>query len=85
MDSREVDKETRIIVVEVKTKTLGFIVDSVSEVLRIPGDTVEPPPPFVADMDAEYINGVGKLDDRLLIMLDLEKLFGVQIKDYPQS
>ncbi len=69
------DKETRIIVVEVKTKTIGFIVDSVSEVLRVPSDTVEPPPPFCADVDAEYINGVGKLDDKLLIMIDLEMLF----------
>jgi purine-binding chemotaxis protein CheW len=76
METRESDKETRIIVVEVDTKTIGFIVDSVSEVLRIPADTVEPPPPFVADVDAEYISGVGKLEDRLLILLDLEKLFG---------
>ncbi len=75
MPERDVDKETRIIVVEVKTKTIGFIVDSVSEVLRIPSDTVEPPPPFCADVDAEYINGVGKLDEKLLIMIDLEKLF----------
>ncbi len=85
MESRPTDKETRIIVVEVEGKTLGFIVDSVSEVLRIPSDTVEPPPPFVAEVDAEYINGVGKLDDRLLIMLDLEKLFKSNVANQTQG
>jgi purine-binding chemotaxis protein CheW len=49
-------------------------VDSVHEVLRIPTDTVEPPPPVVAGIDSDYIKGVGKLDDRLLILLDLQKL-----------
>ncbi len=50
--------------------------DSVSEVLRIQSDTVEPPPPFVADANADYISGVGKLEDRLLILLELNRLFG---------
>jgi purine-binding chemotaxis protein CheW len=85
MEPRESDKETRIVVVEVDSKTIGFIVDSVSEVLRIPADTVEPPPPFVADVDAEYISGVGKLDDRLLILLDLEKLFRQDARMTPEA
>jgi len=42
--------------------------------LRIPASTVEPPPPVVAGVDSDYISGVGKLQDRLLIMLDLDKL-----------
>ena len=53
---------------------MGFVVDAVSEVLRIPASTVEPPPPVVAGVDSDYISGVGKLQDRLLIMLDLDKL-----------
>jgi purine-binding chemotaxis protein CheW len=48
-------------------------VDSVSEVLRIPASTVEPPPRF-GKVQREYVSGVGKLDDRLLILLDLENL-----------
>lgn len=68
----DMDKDTRIIVVEVSKKIVGFIVDSVKEVLRIPKSVVDPPPPIVAGISAEYIEGVGKLDDRLLILLDLE-------------
>ena len=61
------DKDTRIIVIELNSLVVGFIVDAVSEVLRIPADTVEPTPPVAAGVDSEYISGVGKLQDRLLI------------------
>jgi purine-binding chemotaxis protein CheW len=74
LSSKAHDKHTRIIVIEINNMIVGFVVDSVSEVLRIPSGTVEPPPPVVAGMDSEYINGVGKLQDRLLILLDLDKL-----------
>jgi purine-binding chemotaxis protein CheW len=67
------DKQTRIVVVEVKGAILGFMVDSVSEVLRIPGETVEPPP-RLGKVEREYVSGVGKLDDRLLILLDVDRL-----------
>jgi purine-binding chemotaxis protein CheW len=72
---QDYDKSTRIIVVELDGLVLGFIVDSVSEVLRIPENTIEPPPSMVAGIESEYIEGVGKLDDRLLILLELKKVF----------
>ena len=68
------DKHTRIIVIEINTMIVGFVVDAVSEVLRIPASTVEPPPPVVSGLESEYISGVGKLEDRLLILLDLDRL-----------
>ncbi|HPP40673.1 MAG TPA: chemotaxis protein CheW, partial [Candidatus Kapabacteria bacterium] len=71
---KEPDKSTRIIVVEIGKRVIGFIVDSVNEVLRISSSITEPPPPMVAGIDSEYITAVGKLDDRLLILLDLEKV-----------
>lgn len=74
MAGKDRDKNTRISVVELGGTIVGFVVDSVHEVLRIPTDTVEPPPPVVAGIDSDYIKGVGKLDDRLLILLDLQKL-----------
>jgi purine-binding chemotaxis protein CheW len=74
LDSKKHDKHTRIIVIEINNMIVGFIVDSVSEVLRIPAGTVEPPPPVVAGMESDYISGVGKLQDRLLILLDLDRL-----------
>lgn len=74
MSSKEYNKDTRIVVIEINGMIVGFVVDSVSEVLRIPAGTVEPPPPVVAGLDSDYISGVGKLHDRLLILLDLDKL-----------
>jgi len=75
LTAREHDKDTRIIVIEINKMIVGFVVDAVHEVLRIPADTVEPPPPAVmGGVDSEYIKGVGKLDDRLLILLDLDRL-----------
>ncbi|MCX8022911.1 MAG: chemotaxis protein CheW [Syntrophorhabdaceae bacterium] len=73
--SKEYDKATRIIVIELDGLVLGFVVDSVSEVLRIPRDTIEPPPSLVGGIESDYIEGVGKLDDRLLILLELKKVF----------
>lgn len=81
METRAHDKNTRIIVIEINNMIVGFVVDSVSEVLRISADTVEPPPPVVAGVESEYIKGVGKLADRLLIMLDLDRLLSREEKD----
>ena len=66
--------ETRIIVVDVNDTTVGFKVDAVSEVLRLPSDTVEAPPSIVTDAESEYIKGVGKMDGRLIILLDVSKI-----------
>ncbi len=66
--------QTRIEVMDLQGQVVGFVVDAVSEVLRIKESTVEPPPPVVAGIGSEYMRGVGKLEDRLLILLDLDKL-----------
>ncbi len=73
LDKQASDKRTRIVVVDVHGQVLGFVVDSVSEVLRIHTDTVEPTP-RLGKVDRDYISGVGKLDTRLLLLLDLERL-----------
>jgi purine-binding chemotaxis protein CheW len=73
---KEYDRNSRIIVVELNTKTIGFIVDEVNEVLRIPVNITEKPPEMVSGINAAYITAIGKLEDRLLILLDLEKILG---------
>jgi purine-binding chemotaxis protein CheW len=82
------DKQTRIVVSETKGSVLGFIVDSVSEVLRIPAHTVEPPP-RLGKVEREYVSGVGKLDDRLLILLDVDRMLsdseGATSRPSPQA
>ena len=67
------DKRTRIVVVDVHGQVLGFVVDAVSEVLRISAETVEPTP-RLGHVERDYISGVGKLDSRLLLLVDLERL-----------
>ena len=75
MQKKEYDKDTRIMVVETNDKTVGFIVDEVNEVLRISKDITEPPPDLVtANIESDYITSVARLEDRLLILLDLKKL-----------
>jgi len=72
----EHSNNTRIVVVNMRDTTVGLLVDSVSEVLRLSEDVIEPPPPIMdGGMDTEYIKAVGRLEDRLLILLDLEKIF----------
>lgn len=73
----EPTKDTRIIVVEVGSLILGFVVDSVEEVLRIPEELIEPPPVSGRMGPAEFHRGIGRIEGRLLILLDLTKLFGV--------
>lgn len=70
----ELGKYARIVVVNMEGRMVGLIVDSVSEVLRLSEGAIEPPPPVVAGIDSEYIRGLGKLDGRLLILLDLSKI-----------
>ncbi|HEC25380.1 MAG TPA: chemotaxis protein CheW [bacterium] len=72
---KEATKDARVIVVNIMNKIIGLIVDSVSEVLRINSSTIQPPPPLIAGLDSDYIKGVGKLDERLIILLDIDKIF----------
>jgi purine-binding chemotaxis protein CheW len=81
LPAKDYDKNTRFIVVEISSKVMGFIVDNVSEVLRINEDITEPPPPMLAGIDAEYITAVGKLEGRLLILLDLERVLDDEQKE----
>jgi len=73
---QEPTEETRIVVVNVGTKTIGIVVDGLSEVLRISKDQISPPPPSVIGAGREYLAGLAKLDRRLLILLDIEKILG---------
>lgn len=65
---------SRIMVLNVRGRVIGVIVDSVSEVLRIPQSLIEPPLAFGSTAGSEFIQGVGRLQDRLLIILDLDRL-----------
>lgn len=74
LPTAEETQNSRIMVVEMAGVTVGMIVDAVSEVLRLPANSIEPPPPMMHGIDTAYLQGVGKWEERLVILLDLEKV-----------
>ena len=74
MERAEDTELSRIIVLQVQTKVFGIRVDGVTEVLRLAEEAIEPPPPVALGLDAHFIRGVGKIGERLLILLDLEHI-----------
>jgi purine-binding chemotaxis protein CheW len=74
LPSEEHTRASRIVVVEIGDQVVGVVVDGVSEVLRVSGSTIEPPSPVVAGVDSEYIHGIAKLSERLVILLDMNRV-----------
>ncbi len=70
----DVTTESRIVVVEISGEDVGMIVDAVTEVLRISGDRVQPPSAVVTTADTRVVEGIVNLDDRLIILVDLDTL-----------
>ncbi|AHF10624.1 MULTISPECIES: chemotaxis protein CheW [Dehalobacter] len=65
---------SRIVVLQIDGRVFGIRVDSVTEVLWLDSEAIEPPPPIALGMDSNYIRGVGKIGERLLILLKLDQL-----------
>lgn len=76
LPEKENDDRSRIMIMDIQGITMGLVVDSVSEVLRIPSSIVEPTPPMASNISTEYIKGIAKLEDRLIILLDIDRLLG---------
>ncbi len=71
---KAMEESNKIIVIEQDDKYVGLIVDSVTEVIRLPEKNVEPPPSTIGGVESEYIIGVGKLNDLIIILLDVSKI-----------
>lgn len=69
-----VGRKGRILVVELGSRLIGVIVDEVAEVLKFPTTLIEPASTIIAGLGEHYVGGVGKLDDRLFILMDIQKL-----------
>lgn len=72
----ELTRESRIVVVDIGAQDIGVVVDAVTEVLRIPTASVEPPSTVVTSGDSAYLMGIAKLPERLIILLDLAQALG---------
>jgi purine-binding chemotaxis protein CheW len=72
----ELTQDSRIMVLNVGRRTIGIVVDSVNEVLRVSQDQISPAPPTVASLGNQYMTGLVRLEDQLLILLDVDRLFG---------
>ena len=70
----EYNQFTVVIVLNVAGRVVGMVVDSVSDVLMLSADQIKPAPEFAAAFDTSYVVGLGTLDERLLILIDIERL-----------
>lgn len=70
------DENTKIVILKVDGIEAGIIVDGVSEVLRLPETAVEPPPKVTENINQDYLEGIGKLEDRLFMFLEPKKIIG---------
>jgi purine-binding chemotaxis protein CheW len=77
----ETSKASRIVVVEAASQTMGMVVDAVAETMKLDLSAIEPPSPLVTSVDSAYVRGVGKQDNRLVILLDVEKVLSAKELD----
>jgi len=77
----EATRLARVVVVKLRERLIGLLVDGTSQVLKVPVSLIEPAPEEVVEIDANYIRGVAKLQDRLIILVDLPKILGVDLRE----
>ena len=75
-----IDKNSRIVVVENGLKVLGLMVDQVAQVMNITAEQIDKAPEEVVQVQENYIKGVGKMDERMIILLDLEQIIGKEVE-----
>jgi len=74
----DADRQTRVVVIDVRGTKVGMVVDAVTEVLRVSEEAIEPLSSIVSTVDSAFITGIAKVDDRLIILLDLGKVLSAQ-------
>jgi purine-binding chemotaxis protein CheW len=68
------DDDTRIVLVDFNDERLGLVVDSVTEVLRAPETAVSPPPAYIRGLAAEFVRGIVRVGERLVVLIDLDRI-----------
>jgi purine-binding chemotaxis protein CheW len=86
MAEAEYNQFTVIIVVSVGSKVVGLVVDAVSDVLNITKDQVEETPEIAGDMDSSFFHGMGKVGEKLVLLLDIDRLIGGEtLREIPEG
>ncbi|MBI1389522.1 MAG: chemotaxis protein CheW [bacterium] len=80
LPEQEIDKATRIVVVEVGGRVMGIVVDEVSEVLQVNPEDVSPAPPMGTQLKTDFITGMAKMNESLVILLDIDKILSSEEK-----
>jgi purine-binding chemotaxis protein CheW len=78
LEVQENTKQTRVIIVTMGSLKVGVVVDGVSEVLRVSDETIEPLPPMVSSVNSAFLKGIARMQDRLIILLELGKVLDTE-------
>lgn len=78
LNEKEDSRQTRIMIVTLGSVKAGIIVDGVSEVLRVSDESIEPLPPMVNSVDSVFLKGIVRLEDRLIILLELSRVLNLE-------
>jgi chemotaxis signal transduction protein len=70
---------SRVVVAEAGGMQVGLVVDAVSEVIRVPRTAIEPTPALATNRESEHLSGIARVDDELIILLDLERLLAADL------
>lgn len=82
---RERDHENRIVVVKWREHLFGLFVDGVVQVMNLPLAKIEPPPEILGGVEGEFLRGVGKVDDRLIILLNLVRILALEEEEMSEQ
>ncbi|SCY13397.1 chemotaxis protein CheW [Alkaliphilus peptidifermentans] len=80
-NEKPITNETRIIILSVEEMMLGLLVDSSSEVLTIENETIDNTSNFVNTFEDDYISGIGKVEERMIIIVDILKILGIDLSE----
>ncbi len=78
LETKQDTRQTRIIIVTMNNMKVGVVVDGVSEVLRVPDEAIEPLPPMVNSVNSAFLKGIARMENRLIILLELSKVLELE-------
>ncbi|WJQ79858.1 chemotaxis protein CheW [Brevibacillus brevis] len=76
LEPMEETDDTRFVDLQMDGLNIGIIVDAVSEVMNIPQSLIEPAPPIIAGVEGKYLQGIARMNDKLIMLLDVDEIFG---------